>query len=192
MNNTTLIDTLWVPTDKLDKKIRNLIILFLGSWFLAFMAQLSFPLLFSPVPITGQTLAVLIIGSSYGSKRAACTVLLYIAQGAIGLPFFAGGQAGLAILHGATSGYLLGFVLSAYVMGHLAEKKMDRLVRSSIVIFFVGHFIIYFCGLVVLSFFVGEKNVFMMGLIPFIPGLIIKSLMASLLLPTAWKLIGRN
>lgn len=192
MKHLTLIDLIWEPSDETRDSIRNLTIVILGSWFLALMAQITIPLPFSPVPITAQTFAVLVIGSSLGPRKALVATLLYLFQGAIGLPFFAGGKSGLSILSGPTSGYLFGFVLASYVMGYLSQKKLDRSLKTSLILFLTGHSIIYLCGLTVLIFFVGKTNVLTLGLYPFIPGLLIKSTMAAIVTPTAWKILDRK
>ncbi|MFN8411600.1 MAG: biotin transporter BioY [Anaerolineales bacterium] len=124
--------------------LRDLTLIVLGSLFIAALAQVEIPLF--PVPITGQTFAVLLIGATLGSKRGAASMLLYMVEGAIGLPFFAGGASGLGILTGATAGYLVGFIVAAYVIGLLAERGLERSVRTSFIPFLVGTIIIYVCG----------------------------------------------
>ncbi|OUR95452.1 hypothetical protein A9Q84_16600 [Halobacteriovorax marinus] len=188
----TLIDTIWITSEKTNTTVRNITLIVVGSWILAIMAQISFPLPFTPVPITAQTLAVLILGSSLGATRAFAATVLYLLQGAMGLPFFAGGGSGIGVLSGATSGYLFGFVMAAYIMGYLAEKGMDRSVQTSLLIFCVGHIVIYLCGLLVLAQFVGMNNVLTLGLLPFIPGLIIKTILSSIINPIAWKFFHKK
>jgi biotin transport system substrate-specific component len=103
-----------------------------GSLLVAVMAQISIPLPPSPVPITGQTFAVLIVGAVLGSKRGAASLALYLAQGALGLPVFAEFKSGLVTLFGPTGGYLFGFVVAAYVVGLLAERGLDRNWRTAL------------------------------------------------------------
>jgi biotin transport system substrate-specific component len=105
-----------------------------GSVFIALLAQVAIPLPFSPVPITGQTFAVLLVGVLLGSRRGGLGVLLYLLEGAAGLPFFAGGTAGLARLAGPTGGYLVGFVVAAIVVGLLAERGWDRRIWGQVFI----------------------------------------------------------
>jgi biotin transport system substrate-specific component len=114
------------------------ILIVLGALFVAVLAQVKIPLPFTPVPLTGQTFAVLLVGATLGSKRSLMSMLLYIALGTLGLSVFAGGASGMAYLSGATLGYLVGFVMAAYVIGLLAERGLERNVRTSILHFLVG------------------------------------------------------
>ena len=163
-----------------------------GSFFIALAAQVAIPLPFSPVPITGQTLAVLFTGALLGSRRGGLCLLLYLAEGAAGLSVFAGGTAGLARLTGPTGGYLVGFVAGAFLMGLLAERGWDRRVETTLVAMLVGNTAIYAFGLPWLACFVGGARVLASGLLPFIPGDLLKLLLATALLPSAWRMLGRN
>jgi biotin transport system substrate-specific component len=161
----------------------------LGSLFLAALAQIEIILPFTPVPITGQTFGVLLIGAALGAKRGAASMILYITEGGLGLPFFAGGASGLGILTGATAGYLAGFVGAAYVVGWLAERGLERSVRTSLIPFFVGTVIIYACGVAWLSVVLESFNrAITLGVVPFLLGDGLKLVAASLALPAAWKL----
>lgn len=172
--------------------LRDLTLIVLGSLFVAALAQVEIPLPFTPVPITGQTFGVLLVGAAMGSKRGAASLTLYLAQGALGLPFFAGGAHGLSVLTGATAGYLLGFIGAAYVIGRLAEKGLERSVRTSFIPFLVGTVLIYACGVTWLAVMLGSwSKAVTFGLIPFLIGDIIKLLAASLALPAAWKLVNK-
>ena len=113
-----------------------------------------------------------------------------IAQGAAGLPFFAGGASGLGILTGTTAGYLLGFVAAAYVIGLLAERGLERSVRTSILPFLVGTIIIYAFGIAWLSIVLGSlSKAIQFGLLPFLAGVAIKLIAAAIALPSAWKFV---
>jgi biotin transport system substrate-specific component len=171
--------------------MRELLLVLAGALLLAALAQVEIVLPFTPVPITGQTFGVLLIGAALGSKRAAACMLAYIAAGASGLPFFAGGGSGLRILTGATAGYLAGFIIAAYVVGLLSERGLERSVRTSLIPFLAGTLIIYVCGVAWLSVLVGgvEKAV-QLGVLPFLPGDAIKLIAAALALPAAWRLVG--
>jgi biotin transport system substrate-specific component len=170
--------------------LRDLTLILLGSLFVAALAQIEIPLPFTPVPITGQTFGVLLVGAALGSKRGAAALTLYLAEGALGLPFFAGGAHGLSVLTGATAGYLLGFIGAAYLIGRLAEKGLERNVRTSFIPFLVGTIVIYACGVTWLAVMLGSfSKAVTFGLIPFLIGDIIKLLAASLALPAAWKLV---
>lgn len=170
--------------------IRSLYLIVLGSLFVAALAQIEIVLPFTPVPITGQTFGVLLIGAALGSKRGAVSIILYITEGAFGLPFFAGGAGGLGILTGATAGYLVGFVGAAYAVGWLAERGLERSVRTSVIPFIVGTVIIYVCGVAWLSILFGSlSKAITLGILPFLIGDAIKLIAAALTLPAAWKLV---
>ena len=159
-----------------------------GSLFIALLAQISFNI--GPVPITGQTLAVLLIGALFGSRRGALTVLAYLGQGVMGLPVFAGGMAGPAVMVGPTAGYLVGFVFAAFVVGLLAERGWDRGVLSTAVAMVIGNLVIYAFGILWLSTLIGLSAAITAGLLPFIMGDIIKIGIATALLPLDWKLLS--
>jgi biotin transport system substrate-specific component len=162
-----------------------------GSLLIALSAQLQFVLPFSPVPITGQTFAVLLLGALYGSKRGPATVVTYLALGAVGLPVFAGGAFGIARLVGPTGGYLVGFVAAAFVVGLLSERGWDRKLWTTAVGMIIGNGIIYVAGVLWLSRFVGWPAVLSTGVLPFLAGDALKIALATILLPAGWKLIGR-
>jgi biotin transport system substrate-specific component len=161
-----------------------------GSLIIALASQLAVYLPFSPVPVTGQTLAVLMLGAVLGSRRGLISVLAYLAEGAMGLPVFAGGAAGIARILGPTGGYLLGFALAAFVTGWLAERGWDRQIIFTLLAMILGNIVIYVVGLGWLSIYVGMKNAVPMGLYPFIAGDLLKIALATLALPSSWKLLG--
>ena len=170
--------------------LRDVLLIVLGALFVAALAQIEIPLPFTPVPITGQTFGVLLVGAALGSKRGAASLTSYLAFGTLGLPFFAGGAHGFNILFGATGGYLIGFVLAAYAIGLLAERGLERNVRTSIIPFFLGTVIIYVCGVTWLTIVFGSfSKALVAGFIPFLIGDAIKLITASLLLPVAWKMV---
>jgi biotin transport system substrate-specific component len=188
---TTLAPTLYSRTfPRTSSWFRDLSLIALGAALVALLAQVRMPLPFTPVPLTGQTFGVLLVAAALGSKRGAASLTLYIALGALGLPIFAGGAAGLSYLTGATLGYLVGFVLAAYVVGWLAERGLERSVRTSILPFLVGTVIIYVCGVTWLSVLLGSfSKAVAAGLLPFLVGDAIKLLAAALALPAAWKFV---
>ncbi|UCH09790.1 MAG: biotin transporter BioY [Fidelibacterota bacterium] len=170
----------------------NLTLIAGGSLLVAISAQVAVHLPFSPVPITMQTLAVLLVAVLLGSIRGSVSMLLYLAEGAAGLPVFAGGMAGAAHILGPTGGYLLGFVLCSYLVGYLAEQGWDRKVSTTLMAMVLGTLMIYLPGLIWLAVYTNSENVLALGLYPFLPGAVIKIIAATSILPVGWKLIGRR
>ena len=158
----------------------------------ALCAQIRIPLGFTPVPITGQTFAVLLSGAVLGSRMGAASQLLYVLMGAAGAPFYAGGTGGWEYATGATMGYLLGFIAAAYAVGYLAEQHQDRRFATSIGAFLTGNLVIYALGvpwlMYSLSWDLAEGVA--KGLAPFIIGDTIKIMLAAGVMPVAWKLAG--
>lgn len=161
-----------------------------GSLLVALLAQVRIPLPFTPVPLTGQTFAVLLVGALLGARRGAWSLALYLLQGALGAPVFAGGKAGLVHLFGPTGGYLLGFLAAAWLVGWFAERGGERRLPISLLTFLLGEAVIYLFGLPWLAFFVGWERVLIAGLLPFLPGDLIKVIAAALALPAAWRLLA--
>ncbi len=155
-------------------------------------AYLTINLPFSPVPITGQTFGVLLVAMALGRVRGSGVVLAYLAEGAAGLPVFAGGAAGAGVLVGPTGGYLVGFLAAAYVTGWMADLGWDRGYIKSTVAMLGGTLIIFACGLAQLSVFVPAGVVLTMGLYPFIAGGVVKIAAAAIVLPSIWKFINRK
>jgi biotin transport system substrate-specific component len=172
--------------------LADAVLIVAGSLLVAGLAQLSIRLPFTPVPVTGQTLAVLLVGASLGPVRGGSALLLYLAEGAAGLPVFAEGSAGLELLllPSVTGGYLWGFVLSAVLVGALAERRWDRRLSSAIGAMLLGEIVIFSCGVVWLSATLGVSGsrALELGLYPFVLGELVKLLAAAGILPAAWKL----
>ena len=185
-----------------------------GSLAMAGLAQLSIRLPFTPVPITGQTFGVLLIGAAMGPMLGAASLALYLIEGWVGLPFFAGGAHGstATLFHPssglASAGYRWGFILAAAVVGWLARRGWDRNLRSAIGAMFVGELILYAVGLVWLAAALGVPMVdsatvgacrpnlsgcdaLELGLYPFLIGDVLKLLLAAVVLPTTWRLLGK-
>ena len=171
------------------------VLVILGSLLMGLVAQFSIKLPFTPVPVTGQTLGVLVIGGALGSVRGALSMLLYLVWGAVGLPFFAEGRSGIELLafSSATGGYLWGFVVAGYVVGLLAERKWDRGIGSSLGAMFVGEVIIFAFGVAWLSQALGLplEDALEAGLYPFVVGDVIKLAIAAGVLPAAWRALAR-
>ena len=158
-----------------------------GSLLLAASAQLKIPLY--PVPVTGQTLAVLLIGMTYGSRLGGFTVATYLLQGSLGLPVFAGGAFGVATLLGPTGGYLFGFLTASVVMGFLAERGMGRHIISTLIAMIIGNVVIYLMGATWLASFIGAEKALAAGVLPFLYGDALKLMVAAGLMPLAWRLV---
>lgn len=187
---TTLVPTLSIRYfPRTAPRLRDLFLITFSALFVAALAQVKIPLPFTPVPLTGQTFAVLLVGAALGSKRGVASLALYTAMGALGLPFFAGGASGLAYMSGPTLGYLVGFVGAVYVVGLLAERGLERSVRTSLVPFLAGTLVIYTFGGGWLAVLFGLEKALALGVLPFLIGDAIKMILAALALPAAWKLV---
>ncbi|MCL4423394.1 MAG: biotin transporter BioY [Actinobacteria bacterium] len=153
------------------------------------LAQLSIHLSFTPVPITGQTLGVLIVGTTLGWRRALAAMSLYAVAGLAGVPWFAGHTSGYV---GASFGYVVGFIASAALCGYLAERRADRTWKTSAPAMVAGEAVMYTIGVawLAVSMHVGIARALALGFTPFIIGDAIKALLAASLLPVAWKLVG--
>jgi biotin transport system substrate-specific component len=158
-------------------------------------AQIRIGLPFTPVPVTGQTLAVLLSGAALGSVAGGASQMLYLLLGAVGLPFFAGGQGGWQVVTGATGGYLVGFVIAAAFVGHLAERRQDRNVVTAVPAFLTATAIIYAFGIPWLAYRVDSidslTGALELGMVPFVAGDLVKIAIAGVALPATWKLIAR-
>jgi biotin transport system substrate-specific component len=155
------------------------------------LAQISIKLSFTPVPITGQTLGVLLAGTSLGWRRGAAALALYALVGLAGVPWFAGGTSGYV---SASFGYIVGFFFAAAVCGYLAERGADRSVIGSVPAMIAGEIVIYLFGVTWLAFdlHVTAATALHLGFTPFVIGDAIKAAIAAGLLPAAWKLAGRR
>lgn len=161
-----------------------------GSLLIALAAQVAFPLPWSPVPVTGQTFAILLVGASLGARLGLAAVVAYLIEGALGLPVFApGGAPGLARFMGPTAGYLVGFALAAFAVGWLAERGWDRRLGRAALAMLAGEAVIYLCGLLWLARFVAGDRLLDAGLVPFIPGDLFKIALAALALPAARRIV---
>jgi biotin transport system substrate-specific component len=169
---------------------RDVLLIIGASILTALFARIAVPLPFSPVPVTGQTFAVLLIGAALGSKRGALAMLAYLGEGICGLPVFAGGSAGLGALLGPSGGYLIGFVPAAFIVGWLAERGWDRTLPRALCAMLLGNAVIYAAGLPLLARCVGFETVLALGLVPFLPGDAFKLVLAAVALPLAWRLVN--
>lgn len=176
------------PADHRLALLYDLGMIVAGSAVVGLAAQLEVRLPFTPVPMTGQPFAVLLVGALLGARRGALAIVTYLVEGVLGLPVFAGGAAGAAKILGPSGGYLLGFVPAAFVTGFLAERGWDRHVLTTWAAMALGSTMIFLCGLPWLAQFVGWDRVLAAGLYPFILGDVIKQGLAAFALPGAWKL----
>jgi len=166
--------------------LSNLGLLIGASLVTALAAQLALPVPWSPVPITGQTFAVTLSGAVLGARRGFLAQALYLAEGALGLPVFAGGGAGAAVLSGPTAGYLLAFPLAAALTGALSQRGWDRRFDTMLLTMLMGSVPIFVLGLAQLARFIPADRLLAAGLFPFLPGDLIKATLAALSFPAAW------
>jgi len=185
----TLVDVLLPRQQRSWLLDAALVVLF--SAFVGLTAQVEIPLW--PVPLTLQTLGALFTGAVLGGRRGALALLLYLAEGAAGLPVFAGGASGVAYMLGPTGGYLVGFVLAAGVVGLLAGRDWDRRLVWTVLAMVVGNIVIYVLGVAWLAVFLGDlRDALTQGMLIFIPGDLIKIAVAALALPGGWALARRH
>jgi biotin transport system substrate-specific component len=174
--------------------VRDVVLVLAYAALVGLFAQLVIPLPFTPVPITGQTFAVMVGAAALGWQRAVGGMVLYLALGLAGVPWFAGQSGGIAVVTKASFGYLLGFVIAALVLGGLAGRRWDRTPQRAAAMFVVGSLIVYAFGLpwLMATIPVGLRDGLAMGVTPFLLGDAIKVLVAAGLLPAAWALLRRR
>lgn len=178
--------------------ITNALLVLAGSWFVAISAQFSREFSFSTVPVTGQTFAVLLVGALYGSRLGAATMIAYLAQGAAGLPFFAGGVGGISAgIATPSGGYLFGFIICAFIVGWFAERGWDR-TKWIMLPMLLGNAAIYVPGLIwlymdfrILGMPISWSTTLDYGLWPFIAGDLAKLVLAALAVPAGWSVVER-
>jgi len=163
-----------------------------ASLLTAVAARIAIPVPWSPVPLTGQTFAVLLTGAALGARRAFLAQALYLLEGASGLPVFSGGVAGLACLAGPTAGYLVAFPFAAALTGALAERGWDRRPGTMLAAMLLGNSVILASGLVALSRFLPAERLLPAGLLPFLPGDFFKAAAAALAWPAAWRFVNHG
>jgi len=178
--------------------VRNALLVVAGTIFVSLLAQISIP--WYPVPFTGQTLAVLLVGGVLGAWRGAASLLLYFIIGALGLPVFSDQAGGWDIITGATGGYIIGFILAAAVVGWIAERGADRRVVPMIFTLILGNILIYAIGVPWLASWtppgasasLGWSQAYLYGIEPFVLGDALKLAIAAALLPAGWALLQRT
>ena len=177
-----------VKSGGLGEAMMSLALVLVGVGILAVSARIQVP--FYPVPVTMQTLAVMVIAMAYGSKLGTATLFSYLFAGFIGAPVFAGG-AGFAYMAGPTGGYLAGFLLAGVVLGALADRGWTRNWQTTAAAMLVGTSIIYLLGVAWLSQLIGLDKAITFGLVPFIYGDILKLVIAAASVPFMWKLVAK-
>ena len=165
---------------------KKLLLLIAGVALLAICAHLKVP--FYPVPITMQTLAVMLIGFTYGARLGSSTIVVYLSFGAIGAPVFAGG-AGLAYMSGPTGGYLFGFLVAVYLIGYFTEKGYGRTFISTLFLALLGTIVFYVFGVGWLTTILGFEKAITFGLLPFLYGDVLKLFLLAFSIPATWKLV---
>jgi biotin transport system substrate-specific component len=206
MSNITLANRLW-PQATSSNLVRNIVLAIAGSLIVAGAAQITVPMW--PVPMTLQTLAVLAIGAAYGARLGAATLGLYALEGAVGLPFFAGGKSGLFdakldyLLPASSMGYVVGFIMAAWLVGKLVESGWANTLLKSALATLAGAVVLYVPGLIWLATWVSTTGVapegqtamqaaLSWGLYPFLLGDAVKAVIAGLAVPAAGLLFKRK
>ena len=186
------------PTTRVRAIVRDVLLVVGFALLTAAAAQIEIQLGFTPVPLTGQTFAVLLAGAVLGMRRGALSQLVYWMAGLTGLPFYSGGAGGWKSGTGATLGYLVGFIVAAGAIGYLAEQKQDRNFATSLPAMLLGSTLIYTCGAAWLTtylnigFATGETNAIALGVAPFLVGDVIKALLAAACTTGVWAAINKR
>ena len=185
-----------IPAAVFERVIRgraavNMLLVIAGSALIALAAQIAIPLPFTPVPLTLQPLAVLLVGVVLGSTRGAAAAALYLLEGASGLPVFAEGHGGIFWLGAATAGYLYSYPLAAWTAGWFSERGWGSTTLRALAGMFVALAVIYAGGWSWLSLLAGPRAAFAMGVAPFVVADIVKIALGAALLPYAQRAVGR-
>lgn len=188
MHRDTLADRLWSPDAQAIRVLRGVTLAVVGSALLTVSAKVQIP--FWPVPLTMQTFVVMVLGLGYGARLGVATVALYLAQGALGMPVFADGG-GLPYFAGPTGGFLLGFLPAAALLGHLADRGWHRSLPRALLAALAGDAIIFACGIAWLSALIGFAPAVANGLVPFLPGDLLKIAGAGLAVAAITRITER-
>lgn len=188
MTSPSIADHLWTPQQDITGLMRQAVLVLAGSAVIAVSARIQVPMW--PVPMTMQTLAILLIALSFGARLATVTLGAYLLEGALGLPVFATGG-GIAYLLSPTAGYLLGFLGAALVVGHLADRGWHRSRLGTLAAMALGSAVIYASGAGWLAVHIGPAQAILLGVLPFLAGDLCKAAIAALILPQVWALVSR-
>ena len=180
------------PTEKTRALIYDAVLVLAGSLLMAALSLLSVSVPGSGVPITAQTLGVMLIGALLGWKRGSASMALFLAEGLAGLPVFAGAGAGFAYMTGPTAGYLVGFVMAAGLIGWLAERGWDRSPVKALVAMSVGHVLLFVPGVAWLAVLFGAEKAIAVGLTPFIAATLLKTALGAALMQASWMVVARR
>jgi len=180
--------------ERLNSRVRDMALVVAGALFIYLTARISIPIPGTPIPMTGQTFGVLLVGGALGLRRGIAAVSLYVLLGVIGLPFFADGKGGISVILGASGGFLIGFIAAGAIVGRLAELGWDRKFIGALGAMLVGEAVLYAIGLPWLKVVTGMswQATIEAGLVPFIVGDAIKAVLAAALFPVAWWVVGRR
>jgi biotin transport system substrate-specific component len=180
--------------ERISTRARHIALIAAGALFIYLSARVVIPIAGNPVPITGQTFGVLLVGGALGFRRGLASVLLYVLLGVIGLPFFAEGRSGLAIVFGASGGYLVGFIFAGALVGRLAELGWDRHIAGAVGAMVVGNALIYLIGVpwLAIATHSDPAAAIKLGLVPFLVGDVLKLVLAAVVFPAAWWVVGRR
>jgi biotin transport system substrate-specific component len=180
------------PVSRPMSRLMDVVLVCGFSVLIAFSAQLAIILPFTPVPITLQTMLILATGALLGSRRGPAAVLLYLAEGAVGLPVFSAGRAGIAYIAGPVGGYLVGFVAAAFIAGLLSERGWDRKGLTAFAGLLIADAAIYVPGVLWLGAYTGFSGVLVLGALPFIAVDVVKAAACAALLPLGWRALARR
>ena len=180
--------------DGIGVRVRHLALILAGTILIALAAQVRFYLPNDPIPVTGQTFAVLLAGGALGFRRGIASTGLYLLLGLVGLPVFAGGRNGIDVVLGVSGGYIVGFILAAAIVGRLAELGWDRNLLGSVGAMVLGSAVVYLVGVPWLAVSAGQPIDWALanGLQPFLLGDALKIALAAVAFPAAWWVVGRR
>ncbi len=173
-----LASTLWPSRGRTESLLKSALLAVVGSLLLTLSAKVQVP--FYPVPMTMQSMVVLMLGAAYGSRLGAATVGLYLLQGAVGLPVFAAGG-GLAYMAGPTAGYLVGFLAAAFVTGAIVERGLGRSLLGLFAVMAIGHAVIFAPGFAWLAHLIGAEKAWLAGVAPFWAATLLKTALGAAL-----------
>jgi biotin transport system substrate-specific component len=180
--------------ERTSPRLRNVALVIAGALLIYLTARIAVVIPGNPVPFTMQNFGVLVVGGALGLRRGGMAAFLYVALGVIGLPLFAEGTGGLSVIWGATGGYLIGFVAAAVLIGRLAELGWDRKLGGAVGATLLGTAVIYAIGVPWLAVTTGMSatDAIATGLVPFLTFDIVKALIAAVVFPAAWWVVGRR